>query len=223
VLGGKLAAMIATSPLVARAYEKKYSGAVSEIASAMKGAPVRRPACLVYLGTTSLYESHSVQYDRIKVPTPRGSIRFRELGRTAGYTSVHFSDETQELLEQISIRRDGRRKDTYKFGEGVNPKLRKISHGLRTLGLPERRITQYWSRRIVYGVPLTDNAFAYLRGEERRPKDPWRGADPQMATDAIVEHWRTRWLRPRASNPLTLAALETFSKEPLVAELHPAL
>jgi hypothetical protein len=223
VLGGKLAAMIAASPLVASAYQRKYSGAISEIASAMKGAPVRRPARLVYLGTTSLYESHSVQYDRVQVPTPTGSIRFKELGRTAGFTSVHFSEETQELLEQISVRRDGRRKDTYKFGEGVNPKLRKISHGLRTLGLPERRITQYWSRRIVYGISLGANAFEYLRGEVRRPENPWKGADPKQTTDAIIDHWRARWLKPRRTNPGVLDALEKFSRDALVRELHPSL
>lgn len=221
ILGGKLAAMLAVSPTVTEAYRKKYAGAISEIASAMHGGPVRRAARLAFMGTTSLYEAHSVQYDRVQVPIMNGELRYRELGRTAGFTSVHFSEETQELLERISIRRDGRRKDTYKFGEGVNPKLRKISHGLRILGLPERRLTQYWSRRIVYGVPLASNAYAFLRGETTRLNKQWGGLRPHEALQSIVDHWKTRWLTPRAMRPETAEALKAFAPDALVADLHP--
>ena len=68
VLGGKLVSMLMCSPQVAAAYEHRYQGASSVIASAMAGRPVRRSPELVLLGTTSLYGVGSSQYNRIRLP-----------------------------------------------------------------------------------------------------------------------------------------------------------
>ena len=55
ILGGKLVALLATSPQVVHDYKTRYENKASEIASRLKGQPVCRPAELVYVGTTSLY------------------------------------------------------------------------------------------------------------------------------------------------------------------------
>ena len=54
ILGGKLVALLATSPQVVHDYKTRYENKASEIASRLKGQPVCRPAELVYVGTTSL-------------------------------------------------------------------------------------------------------------------------------------------------------------------------
>jgi hypothetical protein len=56
LLGGKLVAMLMTSPEVVLEYRRRYGGIPSVIASSMAGRPVVRPADLVFLGTTSLYD-----------------------------------------------------------------------------------------------------------------------------------------------------------------------
>ena len=71
ILGGKLVALLATSPQVIHDYKERYADKASEIASRLKGMPVCRPADLVYVGTTSLYYVGSSQYNRLKMP---GSI-----------------------------------------------------------------------------------------------------------------------------------------------------
>ena len=60
ILGGKLVALLATSPQVISDYRDRYSDKRSEIASRLKGEDVCRPADLVYVGTTSLYYVGSV-------------------------------------------------------------------------------------------------------------------------------------------------------------------
>src|SRR5204862_3597783 len=76
ILGGKLVAMLATSPEVILEYRRRYSNAESEIASSMAGRPIVRAPTLVLLGTTSLYGGGSSQYNRIKIPCDRvgGSV-----------------------------------------------------------------------------------------------------------------------------------------------------
>jgi hypothetical protein len=79
LLGGKLLAMLATSPEVIQAYRQRYGKAESEIASSIAARPIVRPADLVYLGTTSLYGVGSSQYNRVRIPAERlgGSIAGR--------------------------------------------------------------------------------------------------------------------------------------------------
>ena len=68
ILGGKLVALLATSPQVIHDYRERYASKASMIASRLKGADVFRPADLVYVGTTSLYYVGSSQYNRLKIP-----------------------------------------------------------------------------------------------------------------------------------------------------------
>src|SRR2546423_12894361 len=88
ILGGKLVAMLMTSPEVVVEYRRRYGGVPSVIASSMAGRPVVRPADLVFVGTTSLYAQRPTQYDRIAIPLdpdgpPGGpAVRYEYLGRT---------------------------------------------------------------------------------------------------------------------------------------------
>lgn len=106
ILGGKLVALLATSPQVVHDYKERYADKASEIASRLKGKPVCRPADLVYVGTTSLYYVGSSQYNRLKIP---GSvfdtdfdIVWKRLGMTIGFGTMHISKATTMSLTEAT-------------------------------------------------------------------------------------------------------------------------
>lgn len=108
ILGGKLVALLATSPQVVHDYKERYANKASEIASRLKGEPVCRPADLVYIGTTSLYYVGSSQYNRLKIPGKifgtDFDITWKRLGMTIGFGTMHISKETTMSLAEASER-----------------------------------------------------------------------------------------------------------------------
>jgi hypothetical protein len=210
VLGGKLVAMLMISPEVAAEYHRRYKKSPSIIASSMAGRPIQRPSNLVYISTTSLYGRRPNQYDRITVPVERiepgtgGSLKYVYLGRTKGIGTFQFSkqtmDEMKTLIEQTS---EGQRVNSV-FGEGVNPRLRKIRDGLDELGLPSNALLDHGAPRLVYGVSLIENLADYLLGIDAKPAYVLRGSSTLGATQRISEWWFERWGRPRTEKPEVL-------------------
>jgi hypothetical protein len=200
ILGGKLVSMLAASPAAVRAYRDKYSGCESEIASAMAGHPIQRRTNLVFVGTTSLYGSGSSQYNRIQIPAEvlggTADIRFRELGRSKSYGTSHLSTESVTALVRLAEQsKIGVRVNSI-FGEGVNPKLRKVRTGLELLGWPADALLQHGRQRIVYGVSLVGNLLPYLIGADDKPDYIFPpGADDDL--QRISGWWMRRWLLRR--------------------------
>lgn len=222
LLGGKLVCMLLASPQVRLEYRQRYSDAHSAIASKMKGAPVAKPADLVFLGTTSLYHVGSSQYNRVKIPASvaggEGTVRYERLGTTRGYGSVHFGEATRRLLEEAARDERGALLVTRTFGEGVSPKLRLMREGLEALGLNQDAFLQHQCRRIIYGVPLARNAAAYLRGEAPAPDWYFPAAtldEGQAASEAIGRFWVRRWLAGRVQNPAVLQRVALSRPEDL--------
>ncbi|MDQ3566211.1 MAG: hypothetical protein M3436_19730, partial [Pseudomonadota bacterium] len=85
---GKLVAMLAAKPEAVIAYKERYENAYSIIASSMAGRCVKRPAHLVFIGTSSLYGQRPNQYDRISYPCsnlggkPNEAIRYHYIRDT---------------------------------------------------------------------------------------------------------------------------------------------
>ncbi len=210
LLGGKLVSMLAVSPSVVRAYRQRYADYASVIASSMAGRPVRRRANLVFVGTTSLYGSGSSQYNRVRIPAEvlggGGSVEFRELGRSRSFGTSHLSGETVTALVRLSEQsRTGIRVNSI-FGEGVNPKLRKVRDGIDLLGWPSEDLLMHGRQRIVYGVNLVSNLLPYLIGAEAVPRYLFRrNLKDDVAT--ISEWWIRRWLSPRIRSVEVLAAV----------------
>ncbi|MGE3403768.1 MAG: Druantia anti-phage system protein DruA [Vicinamibacterales bacterium] len=207
VLGGKLVALMVVSPEVRREYQRRYSKAPSIIASSMAGrAIVRRPR-LVLLGTTSLYSIAPSQYNRLRMSLGPGGgeLIYEPLGRTVGYGSYHFSQGTVEAVELLLARLESGRPVNSIFGEGVNPKLRKVRAALDALGLPANLLLQHGSPRLVYGVVLARNFREILLGVESRPH--YLLPNGRRATQMIVDHWRDRWLAGRIHNEAVLDAV----------------
>jgi hypothetical protein len=95
------------------------------------------------------------------------------------------------------------------FGEGVNPKLRKVRDGLDRLGWPSDELLQHRRQRIVYGVSLVSNLLPYLLGLERRPRYVFGRRDRDV--EAISQWWVERWLKKRIGSPEVLARVRNHS------------
>jgi hypothetical protein len=210
LLGGKLVSMLAVSPSVVGAYRRRYADYASEIASSMAGRPIRRRTHLAFVGTTSLYGSGSSQYNRIRIPADvlgsGGSIEFRQLGRSRSFGTSHLSaDAVRSLVQLAEQSRTGIRVNSI-FGEGVNPKLRKVRHGLDLLGWPSDELLQHGRQRIVYGVSLVSNLLSYLLGVDSEPDYVFR-RNAKGDVERISEWWMRRWLSPRIRSAEVLAAV----------------
>ena len=210
LLGGKLVAALAVSPAVVRAYHERYGDYAGVIASSMAGRPVHRRNNLVFVGTTSLYGAGSSQYNRLHFPAEtlggQGRIEFRELGHSRSFGTSHLSSETVSALVRLSEQsRTGVRVNSI-FGEGVNPKLRKVRDGLDLLGWPSEALLQHGRQRIVYGVNLVSNLLPYLLGVETEPSYRFR-RNVKDDVAKITDWWLQRWLAPRARSTEILDAV----------------
>ena len=159
VLGGKLVALLMLSRQVVADVEQRYGDRVSIIASAMAGRPVRRPAKLAMVTTSSLYEAYgSSQYNRLKVETDKGALAYRKVARTESFGTVQFAPDTVHALNEVARHSDSNRREVNNlFGEGTSPKMRLIRTGLEALGLDADSFLRHNSRRIIYAVPLCAN------------------------------------------------------------------
>jgi len=215
LLGGKLVSLLMASPDVVNAYNERYRSAPSVIASSMAGKAVCRRPNLVLLGTTSLYGAGASQYNRIRVPTlvaggePTEALAYVALGRTVGYGSYHFSRETMAAFDVVLRRLSRGRPVNSIFGEGVNPKLRKVRGGLDAIGLPSDLLLQHGSPRLVYAVPLAANFRDVLLGRARRPK--YLVPQTPAATRLLAGYWRDRWLIRRISQPGIIDSVASHS------------
>lgn len=173
----------------------------------MKGEPVQKPPNLVLLSTTSLYSVGSSQYNRIKIPAEEiggkaeDKIEYTNLGLTEGFGSFHFSRETLQLMDVFLARANMGRRVNSIFGEGVNPRMRKIRNGLIMLGMPDDPILQHGNRRVVYGIALAKNFRDILIGIHKHPIYIIPQSKPQHRTKMIVDYWQKRWLASRINIP----------------------
>ena len=99
------------------------------------------------------------------------------------------------------------------FGEGVNPKLRKVRDGLDRLGWPSNDLLQHRRQRIVYGVSLVSNLLPYLLGIDDRPRYLVRQS-VKSDVERIVGWWTERWLanRSRSDDVLAIVAANSVSR-----------
>ena len=207
LLGGKLVAMLMTSPQVVADVTKRYEGRVSLIASGMAGRPVTRTAALSVLTTSSLYAIGSAQYNRVRIPGEllgrQGDIRYQRVGVTDSFGTVQFaSDTTENLTAAARVANSNRRTVNHLFGEGMSPKLRSLRTGLEALGLRPAEYLRHHAPRLLYSVPLVRNTDDLLIGLTREPDYvlPLDGTGEET-TKAIARHWAQRWLKNRLRHP----------------------
>lgn len=229
LLGGKLVALLLLSPQVAADYRARYGTEPTIIRSQLKNAPVIPDNTLVWLGTTSLFSHGSSQYERLRLPAgviapDQAEIRYRPLGVTSGYGTVQFSDETVRAVEAVMRHERGYRDVNSVFGEGASPKLRKLRAGLDALGFKSELLLLHHQERLIYGVPLFDDAAAYLCGlSASKPSFVSQPERFPEAQQSIVDFWRARWLAGRLDHGPTWDALGEAAPWTLGAEVPVAV
>lgn len=219
ILGGKLVALLATSPQVVHDYKERYADKASEIASRLKGQPVCRPADLVYVGTTSLYYVGSSQYNRLKIPgkifNTDFDIIWKQLGMTIGFGTMHISKATTMSLTEATS--DGFNRINHVFGEGASPKMRLLTMSIRELlestNEDSKDFSKHAMSRIVYGACLAENTFDYLLGRDSEPKYYTDMSDYAAGTQKIVDFWRNRWLKSRLNYEPIYQRIRDFDKQ----------
>jgi hypothetical protein len=198
LLVGKLVALAMASDEVAVAYRRRYFGQVSEIASQMAGAPIKRQSEVSILTTTSLYGAVSSQYNRLKISakTVDGApvaIRWRDLGNTEGWGTTHFAEGTVESLREVARDKVEHRNVNNVFGEGQSPRLRQVREGLAALGLDVEVYLKHSHPRRVYGLELgADARQALLLNQTAKFK--------RASFDEIAAAWRQRWFSGRVAD-----------------------
>ena len=213
LLGGKLICMLLTGPEVTQYYNHRYSKHVSVIASSMKGTAVIKSPNLVLLGTTSLYGSGSSQYNRVRIPASAvggradSSLMYHKVDLSVGFGTYHISPETLRFAECILARKANGRTVNSIFGEGVNPRMRKIRDAVEEIDLPADELLQHQNARVVYGIALAHNFSDVLLGRTNRARYILPQSKPKVRSALIADYWRTRWLSNRIRNPEVLSAV----------------
>lgn len=222
ILGGKLVALLATSPQVIHDYKDRYSNKASMIASRLKGQDVYRPADLVYVGTTSLYYVGSSQYNRLKIPgdifQSDFDVVWKKLGMTIGYGTLHISKATTLSLTEATS--DGFNRINHVFGEGASPKMRLLSMAIRELFESTNEDSKDFSKhamsRIVYGACLAKNTIDYLMGKDAAPEYYTNLDDYEKGTQRIIDYWKKRWLNSRLNYEPIYQRIQEFDKNSLL-------
>ena len=194
LLGGKLVSYIIASNEVREIYRQKYEEVVTNIGK----RTANRLACVF---TTSLY-GRSSQYNRVKYD---GRLLYIPAGTTKGFGTLHLTDETfdamRSLLEARGIA------VTNRFGDGPIWRMRVIRTVAEVLGFDSDALLKHSFQRQIYAIPLAHNFREFLTGKQ----DELDYYDYPL--DSLIEHWRTRWLRARKTNPEVRDTVRDFQPE----------
>lgn len=185
LLGGKLVVCAAASKEIVDTYQEKYSGKTTWI----DGNTL--PAHLVMVTTTSAYGRSSI-YNRVMYRDPdTGDTRkiAAPLGYTKGYGNFHLQDVYQDIKKFLT--QQGYEEANKGYGRGPKPVWQNISKTLTMLGMSHKGLNHGIPRQ-AWGIPLAENAWEYLNGEDEEP-DYYDVAFKELAT-----WWKERWLLPRA-------------------------
>jgi hypothetical protein len=100
----------------------------------------------------------------------------------------------------LARQKGGRRVNSI-FGEGVNPRMRKLREAFEIVGLPSDEILQHRNTRIVYAVKLARNFSQVLLGLTPTARYLFPLSTPAKRTKQIAAYWRERWLHGRIGHP----------------------
>lgn len=197
LISGKLAALLMASKEAQHIFEEKYKNSDRQILTKMAGRKVRKASNLRCITTTSIFGVGSSQYNRLKIDIPSGNskkrVQWEQLGDSVGYGTYHFSDETQERLDNY-LKFSGKTSSiNYEFGEGTSPKMRKLRESLSNLGFKSDKFLLHQNKRITYLCDLYPSTAHEIYGlKKMKPKN--------ITQKQIAKAWRKRWLNKRIFN-----------------------
>lgn len=193
LLGGKLISYILASNEMRKIYKKKYLKQRTIIKK-------RKASDLVMLMTTSLYGQNSSQYNRLKYGK---SLLYKPIGETSGYGSLHISDETFEVMNDLAYQNDYNTSN--KFGEGPNWRMRVIRAACDVLNLDSNTILKHSFQRGLFAIPLAVNWKSYLNGTSTTP------IYRNLPMKKLVNYWKNRWLQMRKQNESVIQNVISFT------------
>lgn len=186
LLCGKLVGLLVTSEDVQRLFARKYRNREALISGKLQSGT------LAMMTTTSALGRSSV-YNRLRY---RGRLAWRSVGFTAGSGDFHFSDGIYEEIHRFANRWCEPTAKQTTWGTGFRNRRETIRAVLQEVGLPTR-LQYHGVRREVFVAPLAENTREFLIGT-----DPHLRPYPQSA-EALFDHFRHRWLLPRAARDRT--------------------
>lgn len=189
LLVGKLIGMLMASKEVGEAFSRKYS--VGE--TLIRGRPSDGRLGLV---TTTSALGRSSMYNRL---TFNGQKLFISAGFTLGSGEFHLSNGVYNDLRALADELGEPTAKNPRWGVGWRSRREVVRRVLPRLGL-SRELVYHGVRREVFVVPLAVNTREFLRGED----EALIGAQPPALE--MFEHFRLRWLLPRAERDLTFRA-----------------
>lgn len=194
LISGKLVALLMASSEAREVFTKRYKNSDRDILTKMAGRKVRKKSNLRCLTTTSIFGVGSSQYNRLKIHISNKKsnkiVEWEKLGDSIGYGTYHFSDFTQEILNNF-LNLTGRKSTVnYEFGEGTSPKMRKLRESMSNLGFKSDKFFLHQNRRITYFCDLYKSSPHEIFGlKKMKPK--------QITQKEIAKAWRKRWLNKR--------------------------
>lgn len=198
LLGGKLVAYLLASNEMRQIYQDKYAKSMTIIKN-------RQASDLALIVTTSLYGSKSSQYNRIRYD---GVPLYLPIGETAGYGTLHISNETFDAFRQLLQLSD--REISYEFGNGANWRLRVIKRACEAISLDSETILKHSFQRGLFAVPLADNWKSFMNGGDKVPEYK------DLPMKHLVEYWKGRWLRMRKENDEIVQRVRQFTPEQFI-------
>ena len=207
LISGKLVALLMASQEVYDAFNKKYAVSTSEISKRVAGRNIRRRSNLKCITTTSLYGTHSSQYNRLKVHLKKRVIEYKKLKeKSMGYGTFQFSKHTQNLVTSFFESSGMAKSINYEFGEGTSPRLRRLMQAFRVVGFKGKEIFEHRQPRIVYFLDLHQSSVDLIFLN--------KGKKLKLAScNEISKAWRKRWLEGRINNQEVINRMRSSSKK----------
>jgi hypothetical protein len=195
LLGGKLVSYSLASNELRKIFKDKYCNAETIIKK-------RKISDLALIMTTSLYGKHSSQYNRLNFGN---QPLYRNIGMTAGYGSLHISNETFKEMFKLVI--ENGLKVNNKFGDGPNWRMRVVRSACDLLGLDSDLILKHSFPRGLYLVPLASNWRKYLQGKN----DILHYRN--LPLDTLSQYWHERWFEMRKKNTEIIKEVRAFTPD----------
>ena len=181
LLCGKLVALLAASDEVQRAFTRKYSNRETWIT----GEP--QSGVLAMLTTVSALGRSSI-YNRLRFA---GRTIYKSVGYTSGSGDFHFANGVYDEIQRFANQWCEPTAKKSNWGTGFRNRRETVRKVLMTVGLPTN-LQYHGIRREAFVIPLAENTRGYLRGESLRLRRY------EQSSDTLFDHFRSRWLLPRA-------------------------
>jgi hypothetical protein len=194
LLTGKLILYMMASNELRELYAKKYA--------CQKTMTTGRYAKdLVLLCTTSMYGTHSSQYNRVRY---QNQLLYIPVGETVGFGTFHISPSRFRSMRKY-LRKNGLDLDP-NLSTGVNWRMRVARTYFQTKMNHARAHLKHGFRRGIFVAPLASNAREFLCGKAEHPDYfNWPLED-------LVRYWKERWLFMRIQNHQIMEGLRDFRR-----------